>query len=119
MKRPTRPLVATHFRVAIDRPLPGQYDARRQLRVHEDGSPVAGIGPVGMTVTEVRNEPTDPDEPPVWMFETFTKVVAENPDDYLAMTETETRTQPEPADAGVSPTITLPADDSVTGIVAF
>jgi hypothetical protein len=114
-----RPLVASHFQVATDRPLPGTYDASRQLRLDDDGSPIVAAGPVGETVTETRSEPIDPSEPPLWLFETVTKVVAEDPDDYLAMTETETRTQPDPADPSFAPTVILPADDSVTGIVAF
>jgi hypothetical protein len=119
MTRDLRPLVASHFTAAIDRPIPGAYDASRQLRVDPFGRPLVALGPVGETATAVKEEPPDPSEPPMWMFETETKVLSENPDDGLAMTETETRTQPEPADAGLPPTVTMPADDSVTGIVAF
>jgi hypothetical protein len=114
-----RPLVATRFTIATERPLPGTYDSSRQLRLDDGGHPIVAHGPVGETVTEARAEPTDPSEPPVWLFETATKVVSENPDDGLAMRETETRTQPDPADPDFSPTVILPADDSVTGIVAF
>lgn len=114
-----RPLVASRFRVATDRPIPGNYDAFRQLHLDDRGSPVAGTGPLGETLTEARAEPTDPSEPPRWLFETFTKVVAEDPDDFRAMTDTESRTRPDPADPNLLPTVILPADDSVTGIVAF
>lgn len=114
-----RPLVASRLRAAADRPIPGTYDESRQLRLGAQGSPIVASGRVGETVTEARAEPTDPSEPPLWLFETETRVVQEDPDDYLAMTETATKTQPEPADAGLQPSVTLPADDSVTGIVAF
>ena len=114
-----RPLVATRFTIATERPLPGTYDSSRQLRLDDGGNPIVALGPVVETVTEARAEPTDPSEPPVWLFETATKVVSENPDDGLAMRETEARTQPDPADPDFSPTVILPADYSVTGIVAF
>jgi hypothetical protein len=81
--------------------------------------PIVAIGPIGKTVTEARAEPTDPSEPPLWLFETFTKIVAEDPDDYFAMTDTETRARPDPVDPDGLATIVLPADDSVTGVVAF
>ncbi len=136
MNRPARPLVATRFRVAIDRPTPGTYDAIRQLRLDENGRPIVASGPVGETLTAVRQEAPDPSEPPMWMFETATKVMSENPDDAVAMTETETRVITEDPDDAVAMTETesrtrgypdteplrrvrLPADDSVTGIVAF
>jgi hypothetical protein len=114
-----RPLVASHFRVATDRPVPGTYDASRQLHLDDRGSPLAAIGFVGETLSEALGEPSDPSEPPRWLFETFTKVVAEDPDDFRAMTDTESRTRPDPADPNLLPTVTLPPDDSVTGIVAF
>jgi hypothetical protein len=119
MKSHIRPLVASRFRVAIDRPVPGTFDPSRQLHLDDQGLPIATGGPHGETVTEARAEPTDPSEPPRWLFETFTKVVAEDPDDFRAMTDTESRTRPDPADPNLLPTVTLPADDPVTGIVAF
>lgn len=119
MNRHIRPLVASRFRVATNRPVPGTYDPSRQLHLDDHGTPIAASGPLGETFTEVRSEPTDPSEPPLWLFETFTKVVAEDPDDFRAMTDTESRTRPDPADPNLLATVTLPADDSVTGIVAF
>lgn len=114
-----RPLVASRFRAATDHPLPGTYDASRQLRLDATGSPIAADRPLGETMTEARSEPVDPSEPPHWLLETLTKVVAEGPDDFRAMTDTESRTRPDPADPNLQPAISLPADDSVTGIVAF
>ena len=137
MNRPARPLVATRLQVAVDRPVPGTYDPTRQLRLDENGRPIVAIGPVGETVTLVKHEPPDPSDPPMWLFETATKVISENPDDALAMTETETRVINEEPDDAVAMTeaetramghardaallrrVTLTADDSVTGIVAF
>lgn len=119
MTHPVRPLVATRFTATENRPLPGRYDASRQLRLAEDGRPVVEIGPVGETITAVEREPSDPSEPSLWMFETETRVPNDEPDDRSAMSETETKVASEPADAGLLPTTTLPADDSVTGIVAF
>jgi hypothetical protein len=119
MNGPVRPLVAARFRHAIDRPVPGAYDRVRQLRLDENGLPIAASGPVGETFTKVRREPPDPDEAPLWLLETFTRVVAEDPDDSRAMTDTESRTRPDPADPNLPPMVILPADDSVTGIVAF
>ena len=119
MKPRDRPLVATHFRLATDRPIPGAYDVNRQLRINGDGSPIVASGPRGQTVTEVRSEPADPVDGPLWLLETFTKVKAEEPDDFRALTDTETRTRPDAADPDLQPTVVLPADDSVTGIVAF
>lgn len=119
MNRHIRPLVAARFSVATDRPIPGTYDPSRQVHLDDSGSPIAVIGPQGETVTEARAEPTDPSDPPRWLFETFTKVVAEDPDDFRAMTDTESRTRPDPADPNLLPAVTLPADDSVTGVVAF
>lgn len=114
-----RPLVASRFRVATDRPVPGTYDPTRQLHLDDHGSPIATVGPNGETVTEARAEPSDPSDPPLWLLETFTKVVAEDPDDFRVMTDTESRTRPDPPDPNLLPTVILPADDSVTGIVAF
>jgi hypothetical protein len=119
MRRRIRPLVATRFRVAIERPVPGVYDSSRQLRLDGDGSPIVAGVPAGETATAVRGEPPDPDEPPLWLLETLTKVVAEQPDDLRAMTDTDSRARPDPADPSLLPTVILPADDSVTGIVAF
>lgn len=134
----TRPLVTTRFRATIDRPAPGTYDPVRQLRLDATGRPVIAFGPVGETMTAVRQESPDPSEPPIWMLETATKVMSENPDDSLAMTETETRVITEDPDDAVAMTeaefrgtpgsgdagpsarrVRPPADDSVTGIVAF
>jgi hypothetical protein len=119
MDERVRPLIASHMRVAIDRPIPGAYDQTRQLRLDQHGSPIVASRPVGETATAVRTETPDPSDVPMWLLETETRVVQEDPDDYLAMTETSTKTRAEPADAGAQPSVTLPADDSVTGIVAF
>jgi hypothetical protein len=113
-----RPLVASRFREAVDRPIPGAYDATRQLRVNDHGSPVVAGGPAHATSTAVRQELPDPD-PPGWLLDTMTKVSSEKPDDFRAMTDTETRTRPDPADPPGLEAHILPADDSVTGIVAF
>ncbi|MGI8999927.1 MAG: hypothetical protein ACR2GO_09505 [Candidatus Limnocylindria bacterium] len=114
-----RPLVASRFRIATDLPVPGRYDSERQLRLDEGGWPVAATGPIGETFTEVRSESPDPSEPPLWLFETFTKVVREDPDDFRALTDTDSRTRSDPGDPGVLPPVIMSADDSVTGIVAF
>jgi hypothetical protein len=106
------------------------------MRLDENGRPIVAIGPVGETATAVKQEPPDPSEPPMWLFATSTKVKSENPDDALAMMETETRVITEDPDDAMAMTetetrartdsrdaalrrVTLPADDSVTGIVAF
>jgi len=115
----TRPLVASQFRAATDIPVPGRYDSERQLRLDEDGQPVAAKMRVGETFTEVRSEQPDPSEPPLWLFETFTKVVREDPDDFRALTDTDSRARSDPGDPGTLSAIIMAADDSVTGIVAF
>jgi hypothetical protein len=119
MTHRVRPLVATRFTAAENRPVPGRYDEVRQVRLAEDGRPVVEIGPVGETITAVEREPSDPSEPSLWMLETETRVPNDDPDDRSMMAETETKVASEPADAGLLPALTLPADDSVTGIVAF
>ena len=103
----------------MEGPVPGRYDSERQLRLDEKGLPVAATMQIGETFTEVRSEQPDPSEPPLWLFETFTKVVREDPDDFRALTDTDTRARSDPGDPGTMSAMVLPADDSVTGIVAF
>lgn len=109
----------SRFRPAPDAAIPGLYDPALQLHLDNDGSPLVGRGMLADTLTEVRSEPSDPSEPPQWLFETLTKVRTEDPDDFRALTDTESRTRPDPADPEVGPAVLLPADDSVTGVVAF
>jgi hypothetical protein len=133
------PLVATKFQTLPDWPPIGIYDESAQLRVDRRGRPVASVRPLGDTFTESRREPSDPAEPPEWMFDTSTKASGDEtdflaasfdtitkagndePDDaWIRLQDTETRTTPDPADAWtVSNVESSTSDDPVTGIVAF
>ena len=72
---------------------------------------MATSGLQGETFTEVRTESSDPTEPPLSLFETFTKVVAEDPDDFRAMTDTESRAGPDPADPNLLRMVVFLLDD--------
>jgi len=91
-----------------------------QLTVDGFGVPVVSSGPLGETLTEVREEPTDPIEPPEWSrLDTATKASSDENDDFRTWADTVTRSSPDPADPQVISFVLAGVDDPVTGVVAF
>lgn len=129
-----RPALARHMRSTAMTALPGRYSEQLMVTVDEYGQPIAtSFAPE--TATRVRDEPADPPDPVLFptatevrderadeisvRLDTFTEVRDERADEPDSWAETFTKVRDEPTDEPGMHAWVTPADDCVTGVVAF